>query len=204
MSLLFMALSSTSQSAVIFSFEQVGDDVVIRLDGTFAVQSTPVISSSYSSTGIGFVQIDSGGSFIYEGLSTSYGEYSNAVTRVATGLSAMNYVVAEQTDRYFLLLFTGTARFSDSLLAAGQGPGEARYEFESSLDKYTIANTTLSALGADGFDNTLAWTSNTGDTIHYTVVPEPSSALLLGFSALGFALYRNRMKTVEQGSGGNG
>jgi len=57
----------------------------------------------------------------------------------------------------------------------------------------TWTNQKLADIGADAFDNTLAWTSSAGgtNTISYTTVvspvPEPSSALSLG-ALLGFGL----------------
>lgn len=190
--LLLVGFSSTSQSATTFTFEQVGDDVEIRLDGTFTLQSIPVSSRSHTDMlGTGFLQIDPLGGVSYEGLSVNYGEYTNAVTQIATGLTPQNVLIAEHTDRYFSLFSNGGANFSNSLFVSSS-PGIVTYGFNPIMDTFTITNTTLDSLGASGFNNTLAWTSNTGDTIHYNVIPEPSTVLFLWISGVAVLIIRRR------------
>lgn len=64
----------------------------------------------------------------------------------------------------------------------------------------TFANTTLAAIGAASFNNTLAFTGagNTGGDreIRLTTIPEPSSILLLGLGAAGFVTRRQRKHTI--------
>ena len=74
-------------------------------------------------------------------------------------------------------------------------------DFDSTLHSMTIRNTTLAGMNALGFSNTLAWTSDSGDTISYTTgpapssvsaIPEPSSGLVLGFLLLSGLIHRRR------------
>ncbi len=64
----------------------------------------------------------------------------------------------------------------------------------------TFANTTLAALGAGQFNNTLVFTgggSVAGSReIRLDTIPEPSSILLLGLGAAGFVTRRQRKHTI--------
>ena len=92
---------------------------------------------------------------------------------------------------------------SNSFMYAGLDNGQpdsSLIDFDSTLHSMTIRNTTLAGINAAGFSNTLAWTSDSGDTISYTTgspppvseIPEPSSGLVLGLLLLSGLIHRRR------------
>lgn len=171
-------MTSHSQAAVIVQFEQVGSDVVATWSGSIDAGSWTNDFTQLSAT-------FAGANGLY-GVALDYETYDGGSASVTT----LNGTVDS---------FTGSAGFIDGeFFVAGvddnAAPLSSIYDFDSLGVSQTFENNTLADIGADSFDNTLAWTSSAGgtNTISFTTVPEPSSTALLGLSTLGLLLRRHR------------
>jgi hypothetical protein len=191
--------TSTSQANVIVYWEEVTKgsqtDVVAtwtgHLDpGTF--KSDGVRSSSMLGTG--------GNAFLAMTGGTSYDKWSSSNPTTDTGL-ALEFLRAGEFELTGadVLGFDSGPDFHYSGIDDDQAD-TSLIDFDSTLHSMTIPNTTLAGMNADGFSNTLAWTSDSGDTISYTTgspptvsaIPEPSSGLVLGFLLLSGLIHRRR------------
>lgn len=71
----------------------------------------------------------------------------------------------------------------------------AEIDFDVNPYSVTILGESLASLNAESFNDTLAYTMRSGDTISYTTVssvPEPSSTFLVSLGAIGCVLRRRR------------
>ncbi len=167
-----------SQAAVVVSFEQVDDDVVATWSGTLDFGQVPGYDSFFSSTQADDNNLISVSSpvFKYTGNDTSVGDFVGGVITNQSG-----HVGFTQNTFYI----GETAEFE----------GDSIVNFDTLGASQTFGGQTLLELGAQSFDNTLAWTSSAGDTVSYTTVtplPEPSSTALIGLGALAVMIHRRR------------
>lgn len=169
--------SSLSQASVIVSFSEDAGRVTIEMAGTITIDSSYSSSSSAAvNPGLAdgntwlIISGDDGGSRI---------KYSDAGVATTTTFELTgNYYSADYGD-------TTGGFFKESFYAVGPGVvhvGTRTYDFTGVK---CSMGTTLANMGAENFDNQLAWTANnTGDTITYQTIPEPSVIGLAGvFSA---------------------
>ena len=185
---LALPLCSSATAEVIVYFEQDGPDVTAswsgRIDpGLWTAEFLP--GSTFSSAGaISFVSA-----------STS----SPAEQFIGTFSSPFPSL---QPDSFSQVEVNQTFGISNSFLfLPGQNddspPAFSVFEFDPNTHIIRFPGRTLAEARADRFDNDLAWTSSTGDTIRFTTepvaVPEPSSALL-GFFLLGSLCLLNRRR----------
>lgn len=155
---------------------------------TFA-QSGPNVTATWSGTYAGLPAGDSAG---------TVGSDSNIGPNVAHGLASGTAVSANGAG---LASATGLAVAAGSYVGATFGFDGSRLIFGpgaagdySPVGTMTFTNTTLAALGAGAFSNTLAFTGtgNVGGnkTISFTTIPEPSGVALAALGCLGLAFRR--------------
>ena len=171
-------MTSHSQAAVNVSFAQNGDDVVATWTGLIDLgdwdSDRNAGNASRSDDGI-FYGIDGIIEFYDGGTAASIPGFSGNIDE-----------------------FTGSAGFLDVEFAIGglddnKAPSSSIYNFDTLGVTQTFKDDTLADIGADSFDNTLAWTSSAGGEIRFTTVPEPSStALIISLGALALAVRRRR------------
>jgi len=178
-----VGLSTSAQSQVLVSFEQVDDDVIASWNGTidlgaWITDGDNNVAGSGNATSVELFGLGVGGVEIYnEGIAE------------ITSLAADNVVASPGVA----IGFSGAAFFVGGV-ADGMAPASSIFSFSPLVDNLTFANVTLADIGADSFDNTLAWTSSAGgvNTVSFTTIPEPSSSALLGLGALGLIVRRRR------------
>ncbi len=169
---------TTSQAAVTLSFAQVGPDVTATWSGTYEL----LPGGSGSSNTVG--RAETGSSYLYGfGAPNSWLWSPNAGVATPTGLVATN-------DGSYVGDSFG---FFNSLFFWHDGTPGTTYE---PVGMFTFPNRTLADLGADSFNNTLAYTGNNniGESakIYYNTIPEPTSALLCSLGALTLVARRRR------------
>lgn len=179
-----LSLASHGKAAVIVSFEQVGPDVVATWRGDITL-------GPYSAS-------DSTAWFlVYSNLPTlgssrslmRVGHPNNPGDFFVGGVATVTTLVSQPTGGTDLTMIGPGVPFPTGFGFAGdtfQLPNfpsspSSYFDFGSGSTYFmTWQNSTLSAIGAASFNNTLAWTSSAGgtNTVSYTTVPEPGSALL--------------------------
>jgi len=181
-----LALASQSEAAVTVFFEQDGTNVTASWVGTLHPGLFIADVSGFNSDGTadpnGFINLNG----------DSYDVYGNGSPSTTTLGSTENFSLFDATRTYG---FAGDAFF---ISAPSDGvrnfTGSSPILFSAEDDVFVIPGVTLAELGADNFNNTLAWTSSAGDTVSYTTIPipEPSSAFLLIGAGLGGLFQRRR------------
>jgi hypothetical protein len=177
-----LAMTSHSQGAVIVYFEQVDGNVVATWTGSFdAGNWVTEDNDGVQSGAAGDSLIGIAGAFELYGAPDGFG---------AASVDGFGGTVDA---------FTGSVGFSSYFFAIGGtadglAPLLSVYNFDDLIVTQTFRDDTLESIGADSFDNTLAWTSSAGGEILYTTgaVPEPSSTALVGLGALALAVRRRR------------
>ena len=185
-----LAITSYSQAAVIVYFEQVGSDVVATWTGSIDVKPTWT-----REVGFGFpfraAQAEQFGAVAVGGVMEQYGEFSPTVTAGGTATPTSLSGVVDSFTRS--VAFNGVLFYIEGV-ADGLAPVSSVYHFDSAGFSQTFEDDTLANIGADAFNNTLAWTAfgNGPDDnfIRYTTVPEPSCIALLGVGALALVIRR--------------
>lgn len=172
---------NAAQAAVTVTFEQVGPNVVATWagslnpgtflgDGIFAVQRLDSNVRHLYVNDIGTGDVWTGGT------AEDRGPFGGVMTSYTSGAPGGGSFGFDNTDFYFGGLDNDIA-------------DQTVITFDGGAYTMVWANKTLISLGADSFNNTLAWTSAAGgtNTISYTTVPvpEPSAALLAACGALG-------------------
>lgn len=180
--------NSSSLAVVTVSFAQVGDDVVATWTGILDV-SGGFLGDQDENIGFPFVQ-----AFNTSFIAFPEGTY---VSETYGGGTATPTTLGGFWDFHPDVTYIGQFGFSgDSVIFPGIANDDTAdytlFDF-SSGDYRLIANSfTLSGMGADSFSSTIAYTSNTGDQIVYTTVPESSSIALISLGALGLVIRRKR------------
>lgn len=177
--------ASPSHAAVMVTFEQVGDDVTATWSGSLNPgsfnRSDFNIDSRTFATSTELIRITPGPNYRFQG--------GTASPTTLTGATFGNPI---SSGAYSTFGFTGTQFYTDQIPGLLTGD---ELDFTGTNSVFTYSNRTLSQIGAENFDNTLAWTSSAGgtNTVSYTtIIPEPSSALLITSALAGLLLRRKR------------
>ena len=168
---------NASQAAVTLTFEQSGSNVIATWSGDYDLPAISQSSPAHLAAGSAAA---SGRALVLDG---------DAYRLSFGGVASVTSVVETYGS------FTGdTFGFNGSSLSFPEGVSGTY----SPVGTMTFANTTLAAMGADSFSNTLAYSgsNNVGGSseIRFTTsaVPEPTSALLCGLGAFAMATRRRR------------
>lgn len=181
-----LTFSLPAQSAVTVYFEQLGGDVKVSWSGILNMPSNIQTSSTRA---IG-ATIGAAHNFTYF-LDHSFGPAGNFEN---TGVPTTTAVRASETEGSWG--FNGpTFIWSSHIVSIGTEAAPVQLSFDPAKQFLLLESTTLLAIGATSFDDTLAWTATSNDTISYTTgspVPEPSSLGLIIVSSLGLVTLRRR------------
>ena len=170
-------------AALLIEFSQNGSDVVAVTSGTLEVFG----ASSMASTG------DLSG-----GADNLFGLDNGLINVVTGGMAATSGLIASPTDfNGDSFGFDGVSVFfgQDVDVENELGTGGVLINVLEPETTFIWENTTLAAIGLGALSNTpeIVYTAGTGDTISFvSVVPEPSSIMMLALGALGFTLRRKR------------
>ncbi len=170
----------TSKAAVTLTFEQVGLNIVVTWSGNYDIPTDPPVITSF----VNGMDFDSDGV-----VSTSGGNYSYLPGSGQLFPSSLPAATLSINGGYIGDSF---GFFNDDLFYPAGTPAG----IFSPTGTMTVNNMTLAALGADSFNNTLAF-RGTGSVsgsrdIFLTTVPEPSAALLGLIGVVAGAFTRKR------------
>ena len=172
-----------ADAALLIGFSQNGSDVVAVTSGTLEVFSP----SSMASTG------DLSG-----GADNLFGLDSGLINVVTGGVASTSTLIASPTDfNGDSFGFDGVSVFfgGDVSREIELGTGGVLINVLEPETTFIWENTTLAAIGLGALSNTpeIVYTSGAGDNISFvSVVPEPSSIMMLALGAFGFTLRRKR------------
>ena len=127
-----------------------------------------------------------------------FGLDSGLINVVTGGTAGTSGLIASPTDfNGDSFGFDGVSVFfgNDVSREIELGPGNILVNVLEPETTFIFENTTLAAIGLGALSNTpeIVYTAGTGDTISFvSVVPEPSSIMMLALGALGFTLRRKR------------
>lgn len=192
-----LAFSSYGKAAVIVSFEQVGSNVVATWRGDITL--APFTASDDTSRlllNANLTTLGSSQSLVRTPHPNNPGDYFVGGTATVTTL------ISQPTGANQLTIYGPGQPFPTGFGFSGNifllpdfvGSPSSFFNFGSGSTWFmSWADTTLSAIGAASFNNTLAWTSSAGgtNTVSYTTIPEPGSVLL---GALGSACLLRRRR----------
>lgn len=183
----FGSFAGEANGALLLTFEQTGADVAVTGSGSLDLSG---LTLSSSNEGYGFedlyVQGSSGWLWLSGSTTATYDVYSGAGTlNVSGGFTNPGFFNIDFSDDIGIWGTLNTA--TDVYVSNG-------YTSTSAIDFSTIiSDTTLSEIGMNvGDSQTVSWTDGAADSITFTAIPEPSSALLIGLAALGVAFRRWR------------
>lgn len=185
-----IALATNSHAAVLVEFEQTGDDVTATWSGSLDLSGLWLEDFSSAATSLAdptdLVNVEAGGVEYYLGAPTLLSGFSAIMTSATGGTFGLS-------GNFFY----------DGGVNDDFEPSDHNYDFSGGGFTMTFEDSSIESIGADNFNNTLAWTANSGgsNTVSYTTVsaaavPEPSSSgLLVGAGCLG--LLRRRRKNSK-------
>jgi hypothetical protein len=181
-----MAFTSQSNAAVTVTFEQVGSDVVATWNGSFNPGN---FAEDQITVGAYYIGSDSE-LLAVSNANTDYDIWTGGTFSITT-LSASPTSMTPIANTLFGFefgdfLFNGINNDTADSAIVDFGDG--------STYTMTWVGQTLSAIGAENFNNTLAWTSSAGgtNTISYNTIPEPSVLFLGVLGCFGFLVRRHR------------
>lgn len=180
LSCVVLALNSQSQAQVNVEFSQVGSDVIATWTGSLDAGNwlQDQVYTDQIFAGNQNLFNNDGPTEVYTGGAATSTSLNNTGTLISQSGVSFGFST-------FIFFFTGV----DDNLA----PASSIYNFNY---QQQFAGTTLAELGADNFNNTLAWTSSAGgnNTISYSTagVPEPSSTALIGLGLISLIAHRRR------------
>lgn len=177
----FGSLAGGASAAIVVNITDNGVNLTMTATGTYDFSSlTPNSGSGLgANAGVG-PAIDSGG---YGWEASGVGYILSPFSGTLTGLSnAFPASFVSTTNPFWINVATSSISFGAGTLAVG-----------SVNESATFNGATLASLGMiSGQSISATWTGGDSITIQTSAVPEPSSALLFGFAALGFAARRRR------------
>lgn len=176
-----LTMGHLCQAAVIVEFEQVGNDVVATWTGALDP-----------------------GTFAHEGWwgTSGGGAEPNLLIRYTAGAhmdvfggGAHSTTSLHDTNATYGSSYSGAQTYGfhkgsfyySGVLNGIQDPANDPIDFDISLHTMTYNSVTLADMGAASFNNTLAWTSSSGDTIHYSTIRNntPFISELPGYTVAG-------------------
>lgn len=204
-SLVLAALSSSSQANLLFSFSQVGNDVIMTSSGTLNTNNLVLQNSDSDWGGIG-IEYNGNHDIIGNTLPSGAINLSFAF-HSGTDFSAWNAGNA-WTRSNFDPSYVGTKSFTTYVWGNGiQNPGfgVVRSDLVDGLwsddQTWTFASTTLSSLGMKVGTYSVS-DAVTAETITFAIgqaqnVPEPASIALLGLGIAGLSVVTRRKKIIK-------
>jgi len=187
----FLLGASACPGAATVYFDQVGNDVVVTWTGTLDVSV-----GFQHELGVGTDNFSSEMDFVVSRSTTfpyMIDWYSGAYTTTSLAYWTFWQVHPDVVgDPIYFGFFDNTFH----MVSLVGGPDYSVIDFDAGDYRAISTNTIISAIGAGSFNNTLAWTSASGDTVRFTTgsppIPEPSSLVLFGLGVVGAALRRSR------------
>lgn len=185
-----LASAATSQAAVTVTWAQDGPDVTATWEGKLNFSPDPISSPPRVGPTI---DLGTGLDLLHwrDGTTLLSGIGQSTETSLA---DVYDSPTLESNPSFGFL--GGSISWSDVHVSIGTGDQVSELTFLGSRDVIRFSNQTLSGIGADNFNNTLAWTATARgeDTISYTTaaVPEPSVSLIAGLGILGLLARRKR------------
>lgn len=194
-----LLFSQSSWSAVTVTFEEVPGETIGTTDVRVAWNGSLAVSVGGSTETTATVS----GTSNRSNLSLA-GDYrlADLGTSSSTSLATLFPVRDAATTGSWGFSFE-SLRWSSNLVGGGSYQNPTLLLFNPLQQFFVLSDTNLSAVGADSFNNTLAWTADSvdggltpGDTISYNTIPELSCSLLLGLGMLTLAAKRRRSRTT--------
>ncbi len=184
-----LGLASNAQAVVTMYFEQIGiNDVKVSAVGTLDFSGGLLSGASVG---------DSTGSSLNSVTVIGFASFST----LAAGTASTTTLVAGGSSSGGVgstFGFSGSDVYWDAADITAGGLGSvAQLTWSADKDWFIRTGATLAAMGADSFNNTLAWKATTsGDEIRFqsgaAPVPEPSGIILSAMGGLGLLLRRCR------------
>lgn len=186
-----MVLAQSALGVITVHFVETGPDVVVSFNGTLQVD--PLLTDDLTTQ-----LLDVGGTVNDRGILARNG---NAYTVGSVGAHTLTSLVIVNQITVLVGDVGGFGYVNSNLfwglehITGGSVGAVSELTATGGNATFTLPGQSLASLNADGIaQNTVLWTANTtGDTIVFSgggAVPEPSSLLLCGLSALGLLLRR--------------
>lgn len=155
-----------SEAVVVVSFKQEGTNVRAEWSGTLSLD--PLLATDTSLSGGAYA--DAGSNFLLNKASASLGNagyYNRLGDYTITSLSGSPLLRQVPSFGY-----AGKELYwADVHVSGGSVGSVSELTFDPTRDYFLFPNTDLASIGANSFDNTVAWTATTtGDTIIYKTI----------------------------------
>ena len=179
----FGSLAGGANAAIVVSITDDGVNLTMTATGTYDFSSLTPNSGSAFGANAGVVPAISAGGYGWEasGVGFVLSPFSGTLTGSSYAAPASFVSI---TNPFWINVATSSISFGAGTLAVG-----------SVNESATFNGVTLASLGMlSGQSISATWTGGDSITIQTSAVPEPSSSLLFGFAALGFAARRRITK----------
>lgn len=189
-SLAILGLITSSQAVVTVLWEQDGANVTATWSGTLnIVNSTDTTRDDGNDFSVGAAD-----ALLIRVSGAGLGAYTNSFAGRPTDILTFDVGGAAGSSPLSFGFNDFIISWNDAHISGGSVGNVTELTFVANRDIITFANTDLASIGANSFNNTLAWTSDaaTNNTISYTTVPEPSSLLLTSLGSLALLVRRKR------------